>query len=438
MSEGPLQLSIKWLRLFAEGRELLDAGDHDGALAVLESALAVIEAVDAMSKDENPDNRVAETLERIAFVYQQKGLLTKAEPLYRRAMEIAHTHILGVHLRMAIHQNLAKLLTDTGREEEGKVLLGRYPLAAGVGVVSENPLTGGDGIEAAVDAFAEAAVAYAEASIPTAIEQPSLEGSMMMSLNTLAFMNQESTQMVLSLMKEFVEHAELCYGTLSNEFSEAAERIARGYTHALDVSTALSFLQKAFLAKLSIVGDDKEIASLGMDLAMCDKESALSKALVAKYHRAEQFDDPLTLANSIMSKIAAAQGEVAEPLPIAVAAKTVDVEEAEKIIEEWRQAQAFTIKAPSHMTRDEQCRHLLPLAEKAVALAQEVEANDAHPLSTICLLSDKSKVHKELGDNAQALKCKEMELAVIASHWGEGHQLMVEAHMQYTKLQQEM
>lgn len=439
MSEGSLKLSIKWLRMFAEGKELVDAGRYDEALPVLENALAVIEVVDEMLNAENPDNRVAENLERIAFVYQQQGYLIKAEPLYRRAMEIANTHVLGVHLRMAIYQNLAKLLIDTGREDEGQALLARYPLEGGVGEVARNPFAEGDGIEAAVDAFADAAVAFAESSVANskAIVIPSLDGSMLMSLNTLAFMYRDTAPKVLSLMGEILDHIEFCYGTLSNEFAEGAQKIANGYVSTCDVSDAQPYLHRALLAKLSAGGDDNEIARLAVDLAMCDRESDLSKALVAKYHRPARFDDPLTLAKSIMSKIAGAQGVAAEPLPTAVAANSVDGEEAEKTIEEWRQSQANTIKPPAFMNQEDRYRQFLPLAERAVALAQEVEADDSHPFSTVCLLSDKSKLHLELGEKTQALKCKKLELDTISSHWGEGHAMTVEAHIAFTQMQEE-
>ncbi len=59
MSESPLQLSIKWIKLLADGKERIAAGDYVGALPVLEGALAAIEAVDAFSNAECPDIRVA-------------------------------------------------------------------------------------------------------------------------------------------------------------------------------------------------------------------------------------------------------------------------------------------------------------------------------------------------------------------------------------------
>lgn len=440
MSESPLQLSIKWIKLLADGKERIAAGDFVGALPVLESALAAIEAVDAFSNPESPDIRVADTLERIAFAYQQQGSLDKAEPLYRRAMEIANTHILGVHLRTAIYQNLAKLLNDTGRAEEGKALLAKYPLEGGAEETVIDPIAEGKGIEAAIDAFAEAAVAIAEESAAKSkvYVMPSNEVSIVQTLNILAFMNGESAQRVLSFMQEIVEHTEFCYGTLSQEFTEVAEKLARGYMHTFDMSSALPYLQKALFAKMSVGVDDSEIESLSVDLAMCNRESALSKALIAKYHRPAKFDDPLTLAASIMSKIAAAQGEVAKPLPTIAAAQAVGDEEAEKTIEEWRAEQALAVKAPAFMTMEEKCRQLLPLAEKAVALAREVEANDSHPFSLVCLLSEKVKLHQELGEKAEALKVKQQELEVITKHWGEGHQLTVEAYLAFTKMQQEM
>ncbi len=129
-----------------------------------------------------------------------------------------------------------------------------------------------------------------------------------------------------------------------------------------DMSLALPYVQKALFAKMSGSADDSEIASLSMDLAMCDRESALSKALIAKYHRPAKFDDPLTLAASIMSKIAAAQAEVAKPSPIVAAEQAVNVEEAEKTIVEWRAEQTLAIKAPAFMTSEEK----MPTAPSSV------------------------------------------------------------------------
>ncbi len=57
---------------------------------------------------------------------------------------------------------------------------------------------------------------------------PSNEASMVQTLNTLAFMNRESAQVVLSLMQEIGEHTEFCYGTLSQEFMEVSEKSRAG------------------------------------------------------------------------------------------------------------------------------------------------------------------------------------------------------------------
>lgn len=127
MSESPLKLAIEWKKLFAQGERLIEAGDLDGALPVLKQALATIEHFDAIAKEDRRDSRIAETMERIGYVCHKQGMLKEAEALYREALEILKHYMLGFFTREKISQNLAQLLIETGREDEGQKLLAQFP-----------------------------------------------------------------------------------------------------------------------------------------------------------------------------------------------------------------------------------------------------------------------------------------------------------------------
>ena len=398
---GALQQSIQWLRIFSEAKDRIDAGDFAGAMPLLEQALPISEELDVALK---PDFRLAQTLERMAYANHKQGLLTEAEPLYRRALELADRYLLEAAIRKPIYENLGKLLSETGREDEAQALLAGCPI--------EEP---------------EAAVAVCQ------IE--SIEQSMMRTLSNLAFFQRAHVQRVLSVMYDLIEHTENCFGTLSNEFADSVVRVFQCQS-ANTETKALPILQKALVARLSVGGTDKELASLGMDLAMFDQSDTLSTALLAKYRNPERFDDPINLSNSIRATIAAVAGEAVAPSPMVESVNAMSIEEADKIISDWLASQPAPVMTPPPMTKELRNRRLLPLMEKALALVQELEAEDPYPLGIVCVLSEKSRLHREMGEIAQALHCLELKIQVIAGSWGEAHEMMFDARKQFKELQQ--
>ena len=402
-----MQQAVQWQSLFDDGCALIGKGDFAAALLVLVKALAVMEELDAAevkAPDRNfPDRRVADTLERIAYAYQAQGLLAEAEPLYRRALEIGNNYMLGFFVRQAASQNLAKLLLATDRADEAQLLLARYPLQA-----------------------AQAPLQIASMAL--------IEMGLLRTLSVMGKMAAGASPETITIVGELLEHVETCYGTASSQYAEAAEKVGCLYT-TMNMANARMLFEKAILARLSVGSKDQDMRALAGNFAMCDRSCALSQALLTKYSGGQlNHDHPITLANSIRMKIAAAKGE--DPPAMVDPASTLSSGEAEKVIADWRQARSSEIKAAASLTREQKLKRLHPLVERALALAQESEAGASHPLSTICILSEKSKLYEELGDIDQAIKCLEQKMQIIASHWGESHELMVGTHMTHSKLLQ--
>lgn len=127
MTDSPLKLAISWQNQFALASRMIDHGDLDGAMPILKQALSTIEQFDAIANDDRRDSRAAVTLERIAYICHRTGLLKEAEELYREALEILEDYMLEIEIREKTSLNLAQLLIETGREEEGQALLANYP-----------------------------------------------------------------------------------------------------------------------------------------------------------------------------------------------------------------------------------------------------------------------------------------------------------------------
>ncbi|MCC7528420.1 MAG: tetratricopeptide repeat protein [Candidatus Melainabacteria bacterium] len=291
MTESPLKLSISWKTQFVQASRMIDDGQLDGAMPILKQALAIIDQFDAIANEDRRDSRAAQTLERIAYLCHQAGMLKEAEMLYREALEILDQYMLVFEIREKTSLNLAQLLIETGRQDEGQALLAKYPPRE----ETENA--------------------------PTVVAH---EFEMMSTLSTVGKMMNGSPE-VASLMAQLASVAKRFFGTKSTEWTNITGKF--GYSAQADM-------------------------------------------------------DP------------------SAPL----------------------------------LTRDERFALLLPLAEKAAAFVGEVENEESHPLFTICILAEKSRLHKAMGDIPMAKAVWEEKMQIIARHWGEGHIMMVEAHEEYELL----
>ena len=414
MEEDILNLALKWDTLFAAASELIDDGDYAGAMPVLKAALSKIEALDAASNEERTDRRIGDTLERIAYIHQQQGDLAQAEPLYRRALEIAELYMLSGELKARAARNLAKLLTDTGRAEESEALQNRYRIVL------------------------DADVYLAPHAAPP-VRSP--ECQLMHTLNSLSYSAKEKVPTVLSMMADLLDHIEVTFGTASNEFAEWAERIASNYLNYSDMQRARPFFEKVLLSKLASGASDEVISKLCCDARQCDQNNPVYKALAPMFKRTAADANPVVLADMIRKKMAEAKGETFTPSSSNQAEEKMDPRLAAKIVQDWKKSHQSQIKPAASTSPEQRFAQMKPLAEKALEFSQrmlvktkELEEKSLHPLGTICMLSTVAELHEVLGDNEQAKRFSQIHMEIVARHWGEGHPMMVDAHKEYARL----
>lgn len=206
MTESPLRLAIAWKQQFAQGTQLIEDGDLEGALPVLKQALATIEQFDSIAGEERRDSRIAETMERLGYICHKQGMLKEAEALYREALDIIALYILGFATREKISQNLAQLLIETGREDEGQKLLAKFPQPD---------------------------------EVPVACFVASHEYQFMSWLSLQAKMMNGSGE-AASLMAKFANVAKRSFGTKSSEWQAITEKY--GYTGGAETDPAIPLL----------------------------------------------------------------------------------------------------------------------------------------------------------------------------------------------------
>ncbi|HEY9717033.1 MAG TPA: tetratricopeptide repeat protein [Trichormus sp.] len=423
MTESLLQVAVDWKRVFASATEAAEAQDYVRALQLLREAEALAQK---LGED---DQRLGETLERIGFVYQSQGQLADAETAYRRALKVLEKRLLASMLKRKIRSQLAQLLEQSGRAEEAVELQNR-PL----------PKTFRD-------------------SSKSQLEQESHAHKLMTSLKLLSRGSLGKPYPKLQpLMEEVLVHIENTYGAESMEVAAGLETMA-SFVESLAIDelsqaittgtllpdstpgamfasmpgrvTANQYYRRALHITAKNFGKDSmNVVAVMRSLAMTELGTPLSDALQAKANAIEKsggFETvTVNVARDVVSKL------TGEPPPLDMA-----LSEAETIVSEFYQTPVPGGNEPFinlELSQEQITAQLLSLLEMGLAMAEECEANSKHPLQTICILAQLSDVHKEAGDIPKAKAALEREMSIIASKWGEGHIIMVEAMEKYGKL----
>ncbi len=402
MADSPLELSKLWKKQFNEATDLLDAEKYELAIEKLIETLATIEKLDregSTAKGGDHDLRVPETMERLAYAYHKRGLLSNAEPIFRRAMSMLEGRMVGYSTSHRCANSLADLLSESGRGAEAEELRNQYPSFE---------------LDEPADYFTF---------------DDTIENALMITLSNLAH-NGKETKKLLAIMEDLVAHMENVLGPDSNVTVNGLIKvgsIALRYTE--DKEKAIAFMSSAL--KVSLDKEDCDVEALATSmrmLALCDPHLPLSKALARKASNLEELSGTTTLAGSIAALLASMSNTPSIEM---------SVEDADRIILDWR-ASLIEESIPfvsMTLTEKQRYQQLLSFTTRALEIADECQRDCPPPLSTINLLSDASKCYLELGDPVNARLFKQKELDVIAEHWGEGHQMMLEAVEEMEELQ---
>ncbi len=395
MPENKLKLALDWKKKLAEGSELIEAKEYKRALVLLEDALKIAEEL-----TDGDDLRIADTLERIAFSYHRLGLTQEAEPRYRRAIELAKPRLFGRDTEQLATENLADLLCETERAAEGEAMR-----------------------EAIHTKYPGLDVPLVQTDVSTTY-RAAPENDIMRNLNSLARVN---PTLAIPLMKEAFGLIETVYGAESLEAVEALEMLG-GRSEA-----GIEFLEKVLRIQQKTLGssdsDEAAIAYSMRNLALSHTDKTLSRALLSKARATEKKLGIVNTLDMTMQMIRA-------KLPGASAAQEdMPLEEAEAILAAWAEktpdVPPFVDLAITEEQRQSQIRSLM---ERSLAAAFEIEKDEEYPLNTICMLSFACTFHEKSGDIEAAKKMLEKEMEVIASHWGDGHAMMVDVYERYQSL----
>lgn len=111
----------RWKTLKNQAKALHDQGKYREAILVAKEALKVAE------QTFGPDNLgVAQSLNRLAMLYNAQGLYGDAEPLLKRSLKIYEKSLGPDHPHVAaVLDNLAELYIKMGRNDEAVPLLNR-------------------------------------------------------------------------------------------------------------------------------------------------------------------------------------------------------------------------------------------------------------------------------------------------------------------------
>ncbi|MBX9666162.1 MAG: tetratricopeptide repeat protein [Candidatus Obscuribacterales bacterium] len=395
MPEPLLQIALKWKKTLAEAKELIEAKEYKRALVLLDDTLKLAEI---LNEDDGPeeerivDLRIAVTLERIAFAYHCLGRLDEAEPLYRRAIEIAKPRLFGTDTEKLSTANLANLLCETGRNDEA-------------------------------ESMREAILKKYSPTAQTSMSFPLItsENKVMSSLQSLA--NSEPN-LVVPIMKEVLGLIETVYGAESKEAVNALDLIGKASQMGAE------YHERALRIRLKRVENEEDevgvayamrsLIATHTDRKLCDALLAKARAVEKKIGAENVFDQTIGLLHSLLGT------NVPVEMPLEI---------ADEIFSEW--LQQSPIEPPFvdvTLTDDQRYERLVSILDQALAAVYKIEKESEYPLSTLCMLSTASSVHKEFGNIEKAKALLEEEMRVIANHWGDGHVMMVDTYEEYNAL----
>lgn len=399
MSDSKLDTALAWKQSLADASELIEAKEYKRAIVLLEDALKMAESLTGPE-----DLRIAETLERLAFAYHCLGCLQDAEPHYRRAIEVAVPRLFGRDTEISATENLANLLCETDRAAEGEemreAILKKYPEPSDEDMVQTNVST-----------------SY----------RMTIENDIMRSLNGVARSNPDLT---LPIMNEMLGIIETVFGADSPEVIDALEMLGNSSP------TGAEYHDRALRIKIQKSGsteaDEAAIAYTMRALALSQPpppaDRTFSDALLTKARSIEKKLGVTNVLDMTMGALVKQFGKGPER-------PEMSLEQAEEILAAWQEQKPDVPPfIEMTLTKDQRYKQLLPILEKALTTVCEIEKDEEYPLSTICIMSEASRVHKELGDIETAKALLEKKMKVIANSWGEGHGLMVDAYEAYQAL----
>jgi tetratricopeptide (TPR) repeat protein len=409
MAETPLELSLLWKKKFAEALRLIKAKEFKQAISVLKEALTIVERLE---KEDLPtlegmrDLRTPETMERLAFVYQLCGLDAESEAMYKETLDIIEGRFMAFRTEERCVIGLSKLYDSLGRTADRVALRQKYPRCP-------------DDYDGMFPVLEE------DSDVPITPYRGVPETSLMRSLKMVIDKAKDS-RIAFEIAEELLVHTEEVFGTNSSETNEVLNELGQAYLFKGNKLKAEELFTRAL--KIALAQDSenaKEIAECMRNLASCDPHTALSRAFTTKARAIEKelnIQNPLDLA---LHYILQASGRTPEP--------EQSPAEVERLLQNWRASQPeseipFVSMEVSPIQRNKQ---ILSLQMLSLTQVEECEANDEHPLSTICLLGDIAHTHLALEQNELAKKFKKREMDIIKKHWGEGHSMYVEAYEEY-------
>jgi hypothetical protein len=162
-------------------------------------------------------------------------------------------------------------------------------------------------------------------------------------------------------------------------------------------------------------------------LARCYSNASVVKALESKARSIERTLGIISpVDNTLWTFHALVGNKPPEDLPL---------DEAEKTLAHLYSTMTMPKSSPPQpVDLSDRYRSLLDSLLFILPEVRSSEQGASHPLNTICLLSSISQCYAKVGDLERARETKKDEMTIIASSWGEGHLLMVDAVKEYNAL----
>jgi len=392
MTQAARELAVKWRTLFKQGEKLVDAGEFKQALSIFGEALTVMRSLEAegSTKSGGPDDlRSSETIERIGFCHEQLGNTEEAEKQHSEVLRITKGRLVGMMTTQGSVRGLIRIYAAAGRDDEIETLKAEYPF-----VTEEDPPSG-------------------------EISEYHPEFGFMLTLSGL-FRDGGKTYPLLEIAEEFIAHTEICLGT-DHELSLHVMRETGKLFHTGHREKAAEIFTRALKIALAKEGDNLEDISKCMrDLASCNPESPLGKALSAKARAIEMETGKEDIMDKTMRMVMAMTGTTPPPDMV--------MEEADRILDQWRaeQTEDAVPFVAMELTRKQRFNQLLGLAKRVVAWDEAEGVEQDYPLSRIGALGMVAECYKEIGDIENARLYFEREMEVTAKHWGDGHALVTD------------
>lgn len=410
---SPLKRSFEWRNLFEQAEDSIKQNDFASAITTLRQALPIAEEIGVEWMG------YVETLERLGYSLYELATESNDKPEQRRQQLEEAEDQLNRSLNM-----LARV--ENVFEDVDQVI-----------VVRTTILTNLQKVLTARGKSAEAEQAGADlAALPAVIDtnEDPIETTFLTTLSNMLYTleaadNTADATKVEDILERLVKQIRSVYGPNSQQAAEAMQRLGVRAQSMRNNDKAEKCYNEALRIRLNLLGrNHASVAKSLRDLGNFYRSESIGKGFMDRARKIEKelgIVNPFDASIKILSTASGIPPEMRGKL-LLTSGDGQHQNVLDSRVDEY--LEALESKPPmSHtenLVSEQRFKRLISMLQDARSIVEQLEENEEHPLSTICVLSALGRAHKMLGDGDEAQRLKKERLAIIAKHWGEDHAMM--------------